>query len=98
MVRRFTRNTAGRDLVVGDVHGCFGKLQAALDAVGFNPGAGDRLFSVGDLVDRGPASAEVLDWLAHPWFAAVAGNHEAMALDYTSGLCDVGLYAANGGA
>jgi serine/threonine protein phosphatase 1 len=95
-VRRFTRNTAGRDLVVGDVHGCFTKLQAALDAVGFNHGAGDRLFSVGDLVDRGPESAQALAWLDR--LHAVKGNHEAMALDYAAGSCDGGLYAANGGA
>ncbi|MBP5140546.1 serine/threonine protein phosphatase, partial [Pseudomonas chlororaphis] len=46
--QRFELNTAGRDFAVGDIHGYFTKLQAALDAIGFNP-AVDRLFSVGDL-------------------------------------------------
>lgn len=68
----------GRDLAVGDVHGCFALLREALDAVGFDPGR-DRLFSVGDLVDRGPESAEALDWLAQPWMRAVMGNHEFLA-------------------
>jgi hypothetical protein len=34
LVRRFARNPLGRDLIVGDVHGHFTRLQAALDAVG----------------------------------------------------------------
>lgn len=79
-LRRFELNTAGRDVAVGDIHGYFTKLQAALDAIGFNP-AVDRLFSVGDLVDRGPESAEVDTWLAKPWFFSVQGNHEAMVVD-----------------
>lgn len=79
-VQRFTINTTGRDFAVGDIHGHFTKLQAALDAVGFNP-ATDRLFSVGDMVDRGPESTDVDVWLAKPWFFAVQGNHEQMAVD-----------------
>ncbi|MGE8101270.1 metallophosphoesterase [Pseudomonas fluorescens] len=79
-VQRFTINTAGRDFAVGDIHGHFTRLQAALDAVDFNP-ATDRLFSVGDMVDRGPESTEVDVWLAKPWFFAVQGNHEQMAVD-----------------
>ena len=39
----------------------------------------DRLFSVGDLVDRGPESEQVLDWLDKPWFHAILGNHDFMA-------------------
>jgi serine/threonine protein phosphatase 1 len=100
LVRRFARNLHGRDLIVGDVHGCFSKLADALFEVGFDPAAGDRLFSVGDLVDRGPESADVLWWLAQPWFAAVQGNHEDMAVRFGQPGCamDVQLYAKNGGA
>lgn len=39
----------------------------------------DRLFSVGDLVDRGPESEQVLEWLGLPWFHAILGNHDFMA-------------------
>lgn len=102
LVRRFAANPtpAGRDLIVGDVHGCFTKLRAALDAVGFDPAAGDRLFSVGDLVDRGPESADALWWLDQPWFAAVQGNHEDMAVRWGRPGCamDAELYAMNGGS
>ena len=100
LVRRFARNTAGRDLVIGDIHGTFTRARAALDAVGFNPDAGDRLFSVGDLVDRGPESADVLEWLAQPWFHPVQGNHEDMAIRWGRPGCamDGELYLQNGGA
>lgn len=97
-VQRFERNTAGRDLIVGDIHGHFTKLKAALDAIGFAPDLGDRLFSVGDLVDRGPESILALQWIRQPWFHAVAGNHESMAIDWDAGHGSIGHYAANGGA
>lgn len=96
-VRRFTKNTQGRDLIVGDTHGCFTKLADALDLVGFDPDAGDRLFSVGDLVDRGPECDCATDWLAQPWFFAVAGNHEDMAVRWPHGFMEPGSYMANGG-
>lgn len=97
LVRRFARNTAGRDLIVGDVHGHFTKLQAALDAVGFDP-VRDRLFSVGDLVDRGPECDAALEWLARPWFFPVCGNHDDYAIRWPNGFMDAAIYLANGGA
>ncbi|MFP4146425.1 MAG: metallophosphoesterase [Halorhodospira sp.] len=72
-------NTAGRDFVIGDLHGCMGALRALLDHAGFDP-ACDRLFSVGDLVDRGPASEEALGLLNEPWFFSVLGNHDLFPL------------------
>lgn len=96
IIKRFERNTAGRDFAVGDIHGHFTRLQSALDAVCFDPNR-DRLFSVGDLVDRGPESGLVLDWLAKPWFHAVLGNHEQMTIDsHCDG--DADLHFMNGGA
>lgn len=98
LFKRFEKNTEGRDLIVGDIHGCFTKLQARLDEAGFDPSV-DRLFSVGDLVDRGPESKQALDWIAKPWFHAVQGNHEDMAIRWGKPVCmmDAGNYAANGG-
>jgi serine/threonine protein phosphatase 1 len=78
LVEHFARNTAGRDYAVGDIHGHFSRLEQTLAAIGFDAGK-DRLFSVGDLVDRGPESREVLAWLQRPWFHAVRGNHEDYA-------------------
>lgn len=97
LVRRFAANPTGRDLIVGDIHACFGKLRADLDAVGFDPAAGDRLFSVGDLVDRGPEPMEALRWLEQPWFFAVAGNHDDFAIRWPRGFMDPLNYARNGG-
>jgi serine/threonine protein phosphatase 1 len=59
-VQRFVLNATGRDFAVGDIHGCFSALEAALRHVGFSPDS-DRLFSVGDLVDRGSESDQVVD-------------------------------------
>lgn len=97
-VIRVARNTEGRDLAVGDVHGHFSRLREALDAVDFDP-LRDRLFSVGDLVDRGPESHEALAWLEQPWFRAVQGNHESLAVTHVrGGHLDYDLYRKAGGS
>ncbi|WP_426143326.1 metallophosphoesterase [Pseudomonas sp. DWP3-1-2] len=91
-------NPQGRDFAVGDIHGHFTRLQAALDAVEFDP-AVDRLFSVGDLVDRGPQSEQALDWLAQPWFFAIQGNHESLAIQHALHQpLDYRMYKASGGS
>lgn len=82
-INLYDRNTRGRDFVVGDLHGCFSALENRLKSADFDPET-DRLFSVGDLVDRGPESIRVLDYLRQPWFHAVRGNHEAMFLELYS--------------
>lgn len=97
MNKRFPLNEAGRDFIVGNIHGCFTRLQARLDGMGFDP-AKDRLFSVGDLVDRGPESDSAVEWLGKPWFHAVRGNHEQMAIDHVTGDSDTRCYISNGGA
>lgn len=94
-IKRFTKNTAGRDFCVGDIHGHFTKLQKALDGIGFDP-VRDRLFSVGDLVDRGPECRDALDWLDKPWFHAVRGNHDDYVVRFDT--CDVNNWVYNGGS
>jgi serine/threonine protein phosphatase 1 len=63
--------------VVGDIHGCKQKLFEAMEKVGFDTEL-DQLWCVGDLVDRGPESMEVLRLLKEPWFDSILGNHEEM--------------------
>lgn len=75
---------AGRDFVVGDIHGMFHLLKQAMDQLRFDPSC-DRLLCVGDLVDRGPYSSMVLEFLREPWVYAVPGNHEQMFLDCYQG-------------
>lgn len=90
-LRRMPPNTRGRDFIVGDIHGCLDELISLLAHARFNPKR-DRLFSVGDLIDRGPKSAEALDLLEEPWFFAVRGNHEQMLLDHWQNPADNPAY------
>jgi len=59
LMQKLPSNTLGRDFVIGDLHGCFDLLERLMKAVDFNFDK-DRLFSVGDLVDRGPYSLSCL--------------------------------------
>lgn len=73
-------NIQGRDFVLADLHGHRSRLDALLNELEFDP-TQDRLFSVGDLIDRGPDSPGCLALLDEPWFFAVRGNHEQMLID-----------------
>jgi len=95
VIKHFEKNTAGRDFAVGDIHGNFTRLQSAIDAIGFDPVV-DRLFSVGDLVDRGPECRLALEWLDKPWFHAVRGNHDDYVCRFDT--CDVENWVYNGGS
>jgi len=77
-------NTRGRDFFVGDLHGQYRLLQERLQDVAFNTSE-DRLFCVGDLIDRGAGSLDCLKLVFMPWFHAVRGNHEELA---RHALCD----------
>ena len=58
----------------------------------------DRIFSVGDLVDRGDRSEDAIDWIKRSYFHAVRGNHEDMAIRAHTGNMDKENHIANGGA
>jgi len=74
------------DYVVGDIQGCFDSLQALLESVQFTPGQ-DRLYAVGDLVNRGPKSLETLRFCYSLGdnFATVLGNHDLHLLAVAAG-------------
>lgn len=93
-VMRFSANTAGRDIAVGDIHGHFSGLVHALEQIRFDPQV-DRLFSVGDLVDRGKESEQALEWLAKPWFHAIQGNHESICMWAIEGDKRYSMYTAD---
>ena len=67
--------------MVGDVHGCFRTLERALDELEFAQSR-DRLFGVGDLVNRGPHSEHALTWLENRFHAVTMGNHERPIRDW----------------
>src|SRR5690606_3252154 len=92
--QRFKLNPHGNDYAIGDIHGHFSAVQDVLDRARFDP-AVDRLFSVGDLIDRGAESVQALKWLDQPWFHAVRGNHEDYVIRYRR--VDIANWIRNGG-
>lgn len=80
LIRHYEVNKTGKDFVVGDIHGHYDVLIEQLELIHFDF-KNDRLFSVGDLVDRGEQNLEVLRLLDEKWFYAVRGNHEQMIID-----------------
>jgi bis(5'-nucleosyl)-tetraphosphatase (symmetrical) len=70
--------------VVGDIHGCAGKLEELLGAIRFDPGR-DELWSIGDLVNKGPGSLAVLRLWAGAGARGVLGNQDAYALRVHAG-------------
>jgi serine/threonine protein phosphatase 1 len=62
-------------LVIGDIHGCYVELLALLEKAGL--GDGDLIIAVGDIVDRGPETPQVLDFFQQtPNAHTLMGNHE----------------------
>ncbi len=59
--------------LMGDLHGCFALLMNRLRQLRFDPWA-DLLISVGDLIDRGPQSADCLGLLRCRWFRGRSGG------------------------
>lgn len=82
--------------VIGDIHGCLRPLQRLLGRI--EPQPGDEVIFIGDYIDRGPQSREVVEYLLGLPYRCVflLGNHEKMLLDFLAGD-DQGLFLANGG-
>lgn len=75
---------------IGDIHGCLdllGELEAQIAADAATVEGECWLVTLGDVVDRGPASAQVIDHLRRPAPAGMRrinlmGNHEAMMQEF----------------
>lgn len=65
--------------VMSDIHGCFDKYQKMKEKIGFSKQ--DRLYILGDAVDRGPNGLKILlDIKAHDNIVLLRGNHDHLAL------------------
>ena len=75
---------------IGDIQGCFDELQALLEHIAYNP-MEDRLVLLGDLVNRGPKSLEVLRWARteRHRLRLVLGNHDLHLIAVHAGLAKV---------
>jgi len=76
--------------VIGDVHGCLEPLQRLVEALDYQPPR-DRLFFLGDLVNRGPDSLGVLRWISSQGDSAssLLGNHDLKLLACAAGVARV---------
>jgi len=73
-----------RTIIVGDVHGCYFELTALLEEIGVRDE--DRLVFVGDLITKGPANREVLEFIRQRRNCeSVLGNHEYLLLQHYRG-------------
>lgn len=77
--------------ILGDIHGQYDALQALLGRLPFDPDR-DRLWLVGDLVNRGPKSLKVLRWARKlskgmgKRMVVVLGNHDLHLLALAEGI------------
>lgn len=67
-----------RNLIIGDIHGCYQELQLLLEEFGFSHK--DRIIAVGDIIGRGPDPAKCLDLLKSIEAICLFGNHESWLL------------------
>jgi serine/threonine protein phosphatase 1 len=92
-ILRVMLNRLGKDYVIGDVHGAFTTVLAAMKEANFNTDC-DRLLSVGDLIDRGVDSWRMVKFLGLHYVLAVIGNHEDMLFElYKNGVPDEAIVA-----
>jgi serine/threonine protein phosphatase 1 len=85
---------------IGDIHGCLRKLQALIQSIGADP-QNDTLIFIGDYIDRGTSSRDVVDYVLQlkkefKNIICLLGNHEQMFLNYLEGV-DEEMYLYNGG-
>jgi serine/threonine protein phosphatase 1 len=71
--------TTHRRIIIGDVHGHYEGLMALFEAIA--PSTNDQVYFLGDLIDRGPQSAQVVNFVQQNLYTCLLGNHEQLMLD-----------------
>src|SRR5437016_5354243 len=88
-----------RTLAIGDIHGCNTALACLLRTV--QPGREDQIIFLGDYIDRGPGSREVIDALLDLRKTCstvfLRGNHEAMILEARESFLQADIWQSYGG-
>ena len=64
-----------KTFIVGDIHGCFKEFLALLEKANYKAQT-HRLILVGDIINRGPSSLKILNWVKKTGTEMVCGNHE----------------------
>ncbi len=86
--------------LIGDIHGYYNKLSGLFEKIKKHITDNDTIIFLGDYIDRGPGSFEVIDFLIdlrHKYnIICLKGNHEYMFLNYLQGI-EISLYMYNGG-
>ena len=72
-----------RRVVIGDVHGHYEGLMLLLEEIA--PASDDQIYFLGDLIDRGPQSAQVVEFVKENDYPCLLGNHEQMLLNILIG-------------
>jgi serine/threonine protein phosphatase 1 len=72
-------NSVPRRIVIGDVHGHYEGLMTLLNAI--TPDSDDQVYFLGDLIDRGPQSAQVVEFVKSSSYQCLLGNHEYLLLE-----------------
>lgn len=83
-------------IIIGDVHGCYKTLLAMVEQFPDD----EKIIMVGDLIDRGPSSEEVVQWAIDnkDRVRSVQGNHENMLLRSLGGEWGyLNMFLRNGG-
>ena len=63
-------------IIIGDIHGHYDGLMTLLEAIA--PGRNDMVYFLGDLIDRGPKSSQVVEFVKNSPYQCILGNHEYM--------------------
>lgn len=84
--------------IIGDVHGCYESLCVLIEKL---PNKWDsQIIFVGDLIDRGRRSCEVVELVIKNNYSCILGNHEELMLEYYNALPNKerkNIWVSNGG-
>lgn len=75
--------TSQRRIFIGDVHGHYKGLMKLMEAIA--PASDDEVYFLGDIIDRGPQSSDVVDFVIQNNYTCLLGNHEQMLLNILTG-------------